>query len=87
LNVCNAGLWTGVADTAGGGTGCCLGGIGVEFCRALFCTGLYEELGVATIGGVGVVSTDLDCGTDFTEAGEARGLRLLLFVFGFTFFF
>lgn len=56
----------------------------MEFCRALFSTGLYEELLVATTG---VVSADLDCGTDFTEAGEARGLRLLLFVFGFTLFF
>jgi len=84
-NVCKAGLCTVGADTVGGVTGCCLGRLGEEFCKALLFTGVFTEDVLAMVEDV--ASAALDRGADLPEAGEARGLKLLLFVFGFKLFF
>jgi len=80
-NVCRAGLCTGGgAQTAGGGTGGCLGGMGD--CRAL----LRRGAGAVVVMGGGVDWAGL-LRAALLGAGEARGLGVLLLVLGFKFFF
>lgn len=80
-NVCRAGLCTGGgAQTAGGGTGGCLGGMGD--CRAL----LRRGAGAVVVMGGGVDWAGL-LRAALLGAGEARGLGVLLLVLGFRFFF
>jgi len=81
-NVCKAGLCTGGgAETAGGGTGGCLGGVGD--CSAL----LRRGAGPVEVVGGGVDWAGL-LRSALLGAGEASGLEeLLLLVLGFKFFF